>query len=73
MVKRETRDGRRYGDSFGSEEMKAVMQRFSKAHPMSIHLNLITIIATHGMDLFWRLSCHFGVHKLRENRAVPSS
>jgi hypothetical protein len=58
MVNPETRDGRRYGDSVKSDEMKAVMRRFSKAHGMSIHLNLITIIATvwYGFVLASKLS-----------------
>jgi hypothetical protein len=58
VAKPETRDGRRYSDLVRNDEMKAVMRRFSNAHGMSIHLNLITIIATvwYGFVLASKLS-----------------
>ena len=43
----ETRDGRKYNDpEVMSDEMKAKKRAFSKAHAMSIHINLMTIAAT---------------------------
>jgi hypothetical protein len=57
-TKSETRDGCRYGDVVKSNEMKAVTRRFSKAYAMSIHLNLIAIVATiwYGVILASKLS-----------------
>ncbi len=58
MCRVETRDGRGYADGVQGEEMKAVMRGFSKAHAMSIHINLVTIIATvwYGFVLASKLS-----------------
>lgn len=46
-------------DGQPSDEMKACNRNFSRAHAMSIHLNLITILATgfYGFTLASRL--HF--------------
>lgn len=52
-VHQETRDGRKYNDEEQSDEMKLVNRRFSKAHAMSIHFNLIAVLATvwYGVSL----------------------
>ena len=42
----ETRDGRKYNDPKVSEEMKVKNKAFSRAHAMSIHLNLLAMGAT---------------------------
>lgn len=42
----ETRDGRKYNDPEVSENMKAKNKAFSRAHAMTIHLNLLAIGAT---------------------------
>ena len=42
----ETRDGKKYNDPEGSEEMKVKNKAFSRAHAMSIHFNLIAMGAT---------------------------
>jgi hypothetical protein len=57
-IKLETRDGRRYGDTVKSDEMKDVMRRFFKVHVMSIHINIIAIFATiwYGFVLTSKLS-----------------
>jgi len=44
-VNTETRDDRRYSNVVRSEEMRAIMRRFSKAHAIGIHINLITVIS----------------------------
>ena len=41
----ETKDGKKYNDPDGSEEMKAKNRAFSRAHAMSIHLNLMVVMA----------------------------
>lgn len=45
-IHQETRDGRKYNDPKCSEEMKAKNKAFSRAHAMSIHINLLTIGST---------------------------
>ena len=55
----ETRDGRKFNDKENmSVEMQKCNRAFSKAHAMSIHLNLIAIISTvwYGFSLASRLS-----------------
>jgi hypothetical protein len=55
----ETRDGRKHTDLANmSDEMRLCNRRFSKAHAMCIHLNLVVIGATvwYGFDLASRLS-----------------
>ncbi|KAL8944142.1 MAG: hypothetical protein Q9216_000647 [Gyalolechia sp. 2 TL-2023] len=42
----ETRDGKKYTDPNCSEEMKAKNRAFSRAHAMSIHINLLAIGST---------------------------
>ena len=42
----ETNDGRKFNDAEQSPEMKIRNREFAKAHAMSIHLNLLTILAT---------------------------
>ncbi|KAF1361652.1 hypothetical protein EJ07DRAFT_110568 [Lizonia empirigonia] len=49
-----TRDSTRAGATEISAEMRHLNRSFSKAHAMSIHLNLMTIIAT--LYYGWRLS-----------------
>jgi len=56
----ETSDGRKPNDGLAdSQEMHAVKRAFSRAHAMSIHLNLITIGAT--LWYGWRLASKLGV------------
>ncbi|KAF2848074.1 hypothetical protein T440DRAFT_470426 [Plenodomus tracheiphilus IPT5] len=45
-IHQETRDGRKSNDPEISEEMRAKNRAFSRAHAMSIHLNLMAVIAT---------------------------
>lgn len=54
----ETRDGTKYNDPEISEEMRKRNRAFSKAHAMSIHLNLLGIIAMlwYGVRLASRLN-----------------
>lgn len=42
----ETRDGRKHDDVRVSDSMEARKRAFSRAHAMSIHLNLVAIGAT---------------------------
>ncbi len=42
----ETRDGRKYTDDKVSESMEVRKRAFSRAHAMSIHLNLVAVGAT---------------------------
>ena len=42
----ETRDGKKYNDPESTEEMRVKNRAFSRAHAMSIHLNLVAIGAT---------------------------
>ena len=61
-IHQETRDGRKHNEVVNqSKEMKAVNRRFSRAHAMTIHLNLLTIVCTlwYGASLASRL--HFEV------------
>jgi hypothetical protein len=57
----ETRDSRKpdAGNEM-SEDMRLLNRAFSKAHAMSIHLNLITIGAT--LWYGWRLASKLDVH-----------
>ena len=54
----ETRDGKKYNHVESSEEMKAKNKAFSRAHAMSIHLNLLTMGATvwYGFQLASRMA-----------------
>jgi hypothetical protein len=54
----ETRDGTKSNDAAISDEMRAKNRAFSKAHAMSIHLNLLAIMATlwYGVRLASRMS-----------------
>ena len=45
-VMSETRDGKKFNDPECSQAMKAKNKAFSRAHAMSIHLNLLAIGAT---------------------------
>jgi len=46
-IHQETRDGRKYNDLENqSAEMKTINRQFKTVHAMSIHVNLIAIIAT---------------------------
>lgn len=57
-VHQETRDGRKHNDVVDqSKEMQAVNRRFSRAHAMAIHMNLLTIVCTlwYGASLASRL------------------
>jgi hypothetical protein len=49
-----TRDGKAQVNGTMSDDMKALNRAFSKAHAMSIHLNLVTIGAT--LWYGWRLA-----------------
>lgn len=58
LIITETKDGKKYNDpEVISDEMKAKNRAFSKAHAMSIHINLMTIAAT--MWYGFRLSSRF--------------
>lgn len=57
-VHQETRDGHKYNEAVNqSKEMQAINRRFSRAHAMTIHLNLLTIVCTlwYGASLASRL------------------
>ena len=57
-VHQETRDGRKHNEVVNqSKEMQDVNRRFSRAHAMTIHLNLLTIFCTlwYGASLASRL------------------
>lgn len=58
----ETKDGRKFNDTIQSEEMKARNKAFSRAHAMSIHLNLVAIATTiwYGFSLASR--CELVLH-----------
>ncbi|KAK3172758.1 hypothetical protein OEA41_006082 [Lepraria neglecta] len=45
-IHQETRDGKKYNDPESTEEMRVKNRAFSRAHAMSIHLNLVAIGAT---------------------------
>ena len=57
VVAAETRDGKKYNDPKSSEEMGKKNKAFSRAHAMSIHLNLVAIGATvwYGFHLASRM------------------
>ncbi|MCJ1458213.1 hypothetical protein MMC28_008584 [Mycoblastus sanguinarius] len=57
-IHQETRDGKKYNHVESSEEMKAKNKAFSRAHAMSIHLNLLTMGATvwYGFQLASRMA-----------------
>lgn len=59
----ETKDQRKYNDAEKSEDMKAKNRAFSKAHAMSIHLNLVAIGATiwYGFCLAGRFELAAGI------------
>ncbi|KAI1797419.1 hypothetical protein LXA43DRAFT_1057181 [Ganoderma leucocontextum] len=57
-IHQETRDGKKHDDPSGvSEEMRLKNRAFSRNHAMSIHLNLLSVIATvaYGVRLASRL------------------
>jgi len=71
MRESENRDGKKYNDPKGSEDMKSKNRGFSRAHVMSIHLKLLAIGATiwYGFRLASRMELmvtYFGGWKLRK-------
>ncbi|KAF2098492.1 hypothetical protein NA57DRAFT_56158 [Rhizodiscina lignyota] len=57
--KLETRDGKKYNAKDTSEEMRKINRRFSREHAMSIHLNLIAVLASLGYG--FRLAPHIQI------------
>ncbi|KAH9877666.1 hypothetical protein J1614_002883 [Plenodomus biglobosus] len=57
-IHQETRDGRKCNDPGISDEQRAKNRAFSRAHAMSIHLNLMAVIATvlYGLRLGSRMN-----------------
>ena len=62
MGRQATRDGKAQLNGTTSDEMKILNRKFSRAHAMSIHLNLITIGATiwYGLRLASNLQFETG-------------
>ncbi|KAI9703348.1 MAG: hypothetical protein M1836_007915 [Candelina mexicana] len=59
VIRKETRDGRKYDDTeHQSEKMKKVNREFKRAHAMVIHLNAIAMLATvwYGVSLAGRIT-----------------